>query len=330
MAFNALVVERDAEGRTRAGVRRLDDDDLPEGEVTVAVDYSTVNYKDGLCIGPGAGLVRRYPHVPGIDFAGRVQASSDPRWRPGDPVVLTGWRVGEAHWGGYSQRARVKADWLVPLPDGLTARQAMAIGTAGLTAMLAVMTLEEHGMTPARGPVLVTGAAGGVGSVAVAVLAQLGYEVAALTGRPESEDYLRGLGAARIVPRAELAEPGSRPLESETWAGCVDAVGGPVLARVTKQLKYRCAAAAVGNAGGVDVPLSIIPFLLRGVSLLGIDSVMQPYAARVRAWGRLVRDLDLGKLDAMARPATLADLPELGAAILKGEVRGRVVVDVNA
>jgi acrylyl-CoA reductase (NADPH) len=330
MAFNALVVERDAEGRTRAGVRRLDDDDLPEGEVTVAVDYSTVNYKDGLCIGPGAGLVRRYPHVPGIDFAGRVLESSDPRWRPDDPVVLTGWRVGEAHWGGYSQRARVKGDWLVPLPDGLTARQAMAIGTAGLTAMLAVMMLEEHGMTPARGPVLVTGAAGGVGSVAVAVLAQLGYEVAALTGRPESEDYLRGLGAARIVPRAELAEPGSRPLESETWAGCVDAVGGPVLARVTKQLKYRCAVAAVGNAGGVDVPLSIIPFLLRGVSLLGIDSVMQPYAARVRAWGRLVRDLDLGKLDAMVRPATLADLTELGAAILKGEVRGRVVVDVNA
>jgi acrylyl-CoA reductase (NADPH) len=330
MGFNALVVERDAEGRTRAGVRRLDDDDLPEGEVTVAVDYSTVNYKDGLCIGPGAGLVRRYPHVPGIDFAGRVQASSDPRYRPGDPVVLTGWRVGEAHWGGYSQRARVKADWLVPLPDGLTARQAMAIGTAGLTAMLAVMTLEEHGMTPARGPVLVTGAAGGVGSVAVTVLAKLGYEVAALTGRPESEDYLRGLGAARIVARGELAEPSPRPLESETWAGCVDAVGGPVLARVTKQLKYRCAVAAVGNAGGVDVPLSIIPFLLRGVSLLGIDSVMQPYAARVRAWGRLVRDLDLGKLDAMAHPATLADLPALGAAILKGEVRGRVVVDVNA
>jgi acrylyl-CoA reductase (NADPH) len=330
MQFNALVVERDGEGRTRAAVRRLRPDDLPEGEVTVAVDFSTVNYKDGLCIGPGAGLVRRYPHVPGIDFAGRVETSSDPRYKPGDPVVLTGWRVGEAHWGGYSQRARVKADWLVPLPEGLTARQAMAIGTAGLTAMLAVMTLEQHGLAPARGPVLVTGAAGGVGSVAVAVLARLGYEVAAATGRPETDDYLRGLGASRIVPRAELAEPAARPLESETWAGCVDAVGGAVLARALKQLKYRCSAAAVGNAGGVDVPLSIIPFLLRGVNLLGIDSVMQPYENRVRAWARLVRDLDLGKLEAMVRPATLADLPELGAEILKGQVRGRVVVDVNA
>ena len=201
MDFNALVVDRDADGRTEASVRRLALDDLPEGEVTVAVDYSTVNYKDGLCIGPGGGLVRRYPHVPGVDFAGRVETSSDPRYRPGDAVVLTGWRVGEAHWGGYAQRARVKADWLVPLPEGLTARQAMAIGTAGFTAMLAVMALEEHGLAPARGPVLVTGAAGGVGSVAVALLARLGYEVAAVTGRAETGDYLRGLGASRIVPR---------------------------------------------------------------------------------------------------------------------------------
>jgi acrylyl-CoA reductase (NADPH) len=330
MDFNALVVDRDADARTRAAVRRLGLDDLPDGEVTVAVEFSTVNYKDGLCIGPGAGLVRRYPHVPGIDFAGRVEASSDPRYHPGDAVVLTGWRVGEAHWGGYAQRARVKADWLVPLPEGLTARQAMAIGTAGFTAMLAVMALEDHGLTPARGPVLVTGAAGGVGSVAVAVLAKLGYEVAALTGRPDTEDYLRGLGASRIVPRAELAEPAARPLESETWAGCVDAVAGPVLARALRQLKYRCAAAAVGNAGGAEVPLSVIPFLLRGVSLLGIDSVMQPYEKRVLAWRRLVRDLDLAMLEAMVRPANLAELPELGAAILKGQVRGRVVVDVNA
>jgi acrylyl-CoA reductase (NADPH) len=330
MTVRAVVVDRDGEGRTHAAVRELSLDDLPDSEVTVAVDWTTVNYKDGLCLGPGAGLVRRYPHVPGIDFAGRVEASSDPRYRPGDQVVLTGWRVGEAHWGGYAQKARVKADWLVPLPEGLTLRQAMAIGTAGLTAMLAVMALEEHGLAPGRGPVLVTGAAGGVGSVAVALLARAGHEVAAVTGRPDSEPYLRELGAGRIVARAELAEAIARPLESETWAACVDAVGGPMLSRVLKQLKYRCAAAAVGNAGGVDVPLSIIPFLLRGVSLLGIDSVMQPYAARVRAWGRLVRDLDLGKLDAMARPATLADLPELGAAILKGEVRGRVVVDVNA
>ncbi len=329
MSFNAVVVERDPDGRTHAGVRAIGLDDLPEGEVTVAVAYSTLNYKDGLCLGPGAGLVRKYPHVPGVDFSGRVEASSDPRYRPGDPVVLTGWRVGEAHWGGYAEKARVKADWLVPLPQGLTLRQAMAIGTAGFTAMLAIMALEEHGLTPARGPVLVTGAAGGVGSVAVAVLARLGYEVAALSGRPEAEDYLRGLGAARIVPRAELADPVARALELETWAASIDAVGGAVLSRVTKQLKYRSAVAAVGNAGGAEVPLSIIPFLLRGISLLGIDSVLQPFEHRQRAWARLVRDLDLTKLEAMVRPAALADLPELGAAILKGQVRGRVVVEIG-
>ena len=213
MGFRAIVVERDAEKRTHAAVRELELGDLPEGEVTVAVEYSTLNYKDGLCLGPGAGLVRKYPHVPGIDFAGRVEASEDPRYRPGDPVVLTGWRVGEAHWGGYAGKARVKADWLVPLPEGLTLRQAMAIGTAGLTAMLAVMALEGHGLRPGHGPVLVTGAAGGVGSVAVAVLARLGHEVAAVTGRPESEGYLRRLGAARIVPREELAGPAERALE---------------------------------------------------------------------------------------------------------------------
>ena len=288
-----------------------------------------MNYKDGLCLGPGAGLVRKYPHVPGIDFAGRVEASSDPRYRPGDPVILTGWRVGEAHWGGYAQKARVRADWLVPLPEGLTLRQAMAIGTAGFTAMLAVMALEEHGLRPGHGPVLVTGAAGGVGSVAVAVLARLGHEVAAVTGRPETEDYLRGLGATRLVPRAELAEETRRPLEAEIWAGCVDAVAGPVLARVLKQLKYRAAAAAVGNAGGADVPASIIPFLLRGISLIGIDSVLQPYERRVEAWARLVRDLDLDRLEAMIRPATLAEVPGLGEAILQGRVRGRVVVGVG-
>jgi acrylyl-CoA reductase (NADPH) len=328
MGFEALVVERDAEGRTHAGLRELTLDDLPPGEVTVAVTHSTLNYKDGLCLGPGAGLVRKYPHVPGVDFAGTVEESSDPRYRPGDRVVLTGWRVGEAHWGGYSRYARVKADWLVPLPEGLTPRQAMAIGTAGLTAMLAVIALEDHGLAPGHGPVLVTGAAGGVGSVAVAVLARLGHEVAASTGRAEAEAYLRELGASRIVPRAELAAPSPRALDSETWTGCVDAVGGPILAKVLKQLKYRCSAAAVGNAGGIEVPMTIIPFLLRGVNLLGIDSVMQPFAARQAAWARLVRDLDLGKLEAMIRPARLGDLPELGRAILKGEVQGRVVVDV--
>lgn len=327
--FNALVVEKDADGQTRAAVRQLDETQLPDAEVTVAVEYSTLNYKDGLCLGAGGGLVRAWPHVPGIDLAGVVAASSDPRYAPGDRVVLTGWRVGEAHWGGYAQKARVKADWLVPLPAGLTTRQAMAVGTAGLTAMLAVMALEDHGLTPARGEVLVTGAAGGVGSVAVALLAQRGYRVAAVTGRPETEGYLRGLGASRIVPRADLAETVKRPLESETWAGCIDAVGGAMLARVLGQMKYGASVAAVGLAGGAALPATVIPFLLRGVNLLGIDSVLRPYPDRVRAWDRIARDLPLDRLEAMVRPATLADLPALGEAILQGQVQGRVVVDVN-
>ena len=326
--FKALLVERDEAGATHASVQELDDARLPEGEVTVAVEYSTLNYKDGLCIGPGGGLVRSYPHVPGIDFAGTVEASEDDRYAPGDKVVLTGWRVGEAHWGGYATRARVKADWLVPLPQALSARDAMAVGTAGLTAMLAVMALEAHGLRTGQGPVLVTGAAGGVGSVATAILASLGHEVAAVTGRPETEDYLRDLGAASIVPRAELNETTKKPLESERWAGCVDAVGGAMLARVLGQLNYGASVAAVGPAGGTDLPAKVIPFLLRGVNLLGIDSVMQPYDNRVEAWERIARDLSMEKLRAMIRPARLGDLPDLGAEILKGQVRGRVVVDV--
>jgi acrylyl-CoA reductase (NADPH) len=329
--FKALVVEKDDEGNVHAAVRELDESALPEGDVTVAVEYSTVNYKDGLCMSPGGGgLVKSYPHVPGIDFAGTVEASSDPRYKPGDKVILTGWRVGEIWWGGYAQKARVKADWLVPLPDGLTTRQAMAVGTAGFTAMLAVIALEDHGLKPGNGPVLVTGAAGGVGSVATAILANLGHEVAAVTGRPEAEEYLRGLGASQIVPRAELSEPSKKPLERETWAGCVDAVGGVMLARVLAQLKYGCSAAAVGLAGGAKLETTVIPFLLRGVNLLGIDSVMRPYEDRVRAWERIARDLPMDKLEAMVQPAKLEDLPELGAKILKGQVRGRVVVDVNA
>ena len=328
--IRALVVEKDDEGKTSASVEEIDEARLPEGDVTVAVEYSTVNYKDGLCIGPGGGLVRTYPHVPGIDFAGTVETSSDERYKPGDKVVLTGWRVGEAWWGGYAQKARVKADWLVPLPDGLTPRQAMAVGTAGFTAMLAVMALEDHGLTPEKGEVLVTGAAGGVGSVATAILANLGYEVAAVTGRPETEEYLRGLGASRIVPREELNETVKRPLESETWAGCVDAVGGAMLARVLGQMKYGASVAAVGLAGGAGLPATVVPFLLRGVNLLGIDSVMRPYEDRVRAWGRIASDLPMDKLEAMVQPATLGDLPALGADILKGKVKGRVVVDVNA
>jgi acrylyl-CoA reductase (NADPH) len=329
--FKALVVERNDEGKTSASVKDLDLSDLPEAEVTVAVDYSTVNYKDGLCIGPGAGLVRNYPHVPGIDFAGTIETSSDDRYKAGDKVVLTGWRVGEAHWGGYAQKARVKADWLVPLPDGLTTRQAMAVGTAGLTAMLSVMALEDHGLEPGHGPVLVTGAAGGVGSVATAILAHLGYEVAAVTGRPETADYLISLGASRIVPREELTEVTRKPLEGETWAGCVDAVAGAMLGRVLKQMKYGTSVAAVGLAGGASIEGALItPFILRGVNLLGIDSVMQPYASRLRAWNRIARDLPMDKLEAMVLPATMSDLPRLGAEILKGQVRGRVVVDLNA
>lgn len=327
--FRALVMEKEGDAAV-AHLREMEEAALPAGDVTVAVEYSTLNYKDGLGLSPtGGGVVRTYPHVGGVDFSGTVEASDDARYKPGDKVVLTGWRVGEAHWGGYAQKARVKADWLVPLPAGLTTRQAMAVGTAGFTAMLAVMALEEHGLTPAKGEVLVTGAAGGVGSVAVAILARLGYPVAAVTGRPETGTYLSDLGATRIIPRAELAETVKRPLESETWAGCVDAVGGAMLARVLGQMKYGGSVAAVGLAGGAALPASVIPFLLRGVNLLGIDSVSVPFDRRVRAWGRVVTDLPMGKLEAMVRPAVLGDLPALGAAILKGEVQGRVVVDVN-
>ncbi len=328
--FNALIVNKDDEGKTSASVGQIGLDDLPEGDVVVAVDYSTVNYKDGLCIGPGGGLVRNYPHVPGIDFAGTVETSNDPRYAAGDKVVLTGWRVGEMHWGGYAQKARVKADWLVPLPSGLTTRQAMAVGTAGFTAMLAVMALQDHGMKPDQGPVLVTGAAGGVGSVATAILSHLGFEVAAVTGRPDTADYLKSLGATQIVARDEINETVKRPLETENWAGCVDAVGGPMLARVLGQMKYGASVAAVGLAGGANLPATVIPFLLRGVNLLGIDSVMQPYDNRLRAWERIATDLPMDKLEAMIHPATLGDLPKLGADILKGQVKGRVVVDVNA
>jgi acrylyl-CoA reductase (NADPH) len=328
--FRALLLERNAEGIAQARVREVDDAELPEGEVTVAVAWSSLNYKDGLCLSPsGGGLVRSYPHVPGIDLAGTVEHSTDPRFAAGDPVVLTGWRVGEVRWGGYAQRARVRADWLVPLPAGLTLRQAMAVGTAGLSAMFALRALEDHGLRPGAGEVLVTGAAGGVGSTAVALLAARGYSVTAVTGRPEAEGWLRGLGAARIVARAELAETVKRPLESETWAGCIDAVGGAMLARVLGQMRYGTSVAAVGNAGGLVVPASILPFLLRGVSLLGIDSVMRPIPDRIAAWAAIARDLPVAKIEAMTRSAPLSELPELGAAILRGEVRGRVVIDPN-
>ena len=331
MTFNALLVEKGADGAVTASVQELDDSRLPEGDVTVAVEYSTLNYKDGLCMAGQGGLVRAFPHVPGVDFSGTVEASDDPRYRPGDRVVLTGWRVGEVWWGGYATRARVRADWLVPLPEQLSTRQAMAIGTAGLTSMFAVIALEKAGLSPLKGEVLVTGAAGGVGSVAVALLARLGYSVAAVTGRPEAAGYLKDLGAEIIVDRAELAEATAKPLESERWAGAVDAVGGDMLARVLKQTKYDGAVAAVGLAAGAVVPsFTVVPFLLRGVSLIGIDSVMRPYNQRVDAWNRIAADLPMDRLEAMATDYRLSDLPDLGRRILAGQVKGRAVIDVNA
>jgi acrylyl-CoA reductase (NADPH) len=328
--FRALVLREREVGKVASTIEDLAEDALPPGDVTVAVQYSTLNYKDGLILQGLGRLVRKYPHVPGIDFAGTVETSASPEFKPGDPVLLTGWRVGELHWGGYAQKARAKAGQLVRLPDGLSAKRAMAIGTAGFTAMLAVMALEDHGLSPDKGDVLVTGAAGGVGSVAVAVLAKLGYRVAASTGRAETHDYLRGLGAAEIVDRATLAQPPAKPLEAERWAGAVDAVGSITLATILTQLKYGGSVAACGLAGGNDLPTTVIPFLLRGVNLLGIDSVMAPVERRRKAWERLVRDLPMDKLDAMIETVPLADLPGLAPKILKGGIRGRVVVDVNA
>ena len=330
MPFKALVVRKSDDGAISQAIETLDEAQLPaDGDVTIDVTHSTLNYKDGLCVNGQGGLVRNFPHVPGIDFAGTVSASTDGRYKAGDQVVLTGWRVGEAWWGGYAEKAKVKADWLVPLPDGLTPKQAMAVGTAGFTSMLAVMALEAHGLKPGDGEVLVTGAAGGVGSVATAILAKLGYEVAAVTGRPEQTDYLKSLGATRIVARDEINTPSGRPLDKEAWAGCVDAVGGSMLATLLPQMKYGASVAAVGLAGGPKLETTVIPFLLRGVNLLGIDSVMQPYDNRVAAWKRIATDLPMDKLDAMVQPAKLDDLPGLGRDILKGQVKGRVVVEIG-
>jgi acrylyl-CoA reductase (NADPH) len=330
MTFRALLIEKAEDGSLSQTVQELDDSRLPAGDVTVKVEYSTLNYKDGLCMHGQGGLVRAYPHIPGIDFSGVVEQSGDPRYHPGDRVVLTGWRVGEAWWGGYATRARVKADWLVKLPDAISTRLAMAIGTAGLTSMLAVIALEKAGLTPDKGEVLVMGAAGGVGSVAVAILAKLGYSVAGVTGRPEAADYLRSLGATTILDRSELTGPSSKPLEAERWAAAVDAVGGEMLAHVLKQMKYNGSVAAIGLAGGAVVPgFTVIPLLLRGVNLLGIDSVMRPYADRVEAWNRLVTDLPRDKLESMISEHGLAEMPALGASILKGGVKGRVVVNTS-
>ncbi len=325
--FKAILLEEN-DGKVSAELTELDEAQLPEGDVTVDVEYSTLNYKDGMVLNGLGRLVRNYPHVPGVDFAGSVADSSHPDFKAGDKVVLTGWRVGEMHWGGYAEKARVKGDWLVPLPEGLSTKRAMGIGTAGFTAMLAVMALEAHGLDPAEGEVLVTGAAGGVGSVAVAILHKLGYQVAASTGRPETHDYLKDLGATTLIDRAEIAEPSGRPLDKERWQGCVDSVGGATLAAVLPQIAYRGSVAAVGLAAGPKLETTVLPFLLRGVNLLGIDSVLCPLAERKTAWERLVRDLPMDKLDGMINEAKLADLLTLGNDILKGKVRGRVVVDV--
>jgi acrylyl-CoA reductase (NADPH) len=327
-SFHALVLHEEG-GKVVPRLETVDEARLPPGEVTVAVEYSTLNYKDGMILEGQGRLVRAYPHVPGVDFAGTVLRSDSPEFRPGDPVILTGWRVGEVQWGGYAERARVKAAYLVRRPDGLSARQAMAIGTAGFTAMLAVIALERHGLTPDAGEVLVTGAAGGVGSVAVSLLSALGYRVAASTGRPELRDYLEGLGAAELIDRAALAAKPARPLDRERWAGAVDAVGGATLATVLTQLKYRGSVAACGLAGGSDLPATVLPFLLRGVNLLGIDSVMCPRDERIEAWDRLARDLPFDKLEAATQTVPLAEVPALAPRILKGEVRGRVVIDID-
>jgi acrylyl-CoA reductase (NADPH) len=327
MPFRALVLHEEG-GKVVPRLEQIDEERLPPGDVTVRVEYSTLNYKDGMILEGQGRLVRQYPHVPGIDFAGTVERSDSPEFKPGDPVILTGWRVGEVHWGGYAGKAQVKAEWLVRRPERLSARQTMAIGTAGFTAMLAVIALERHGLAPDAGEVLVTGAAGGVGSIAVSILSKLGYKVAASTGRPELRDYLQGLGAAELIERCALAEKPARPLDRERWAGAVDAVGGNTLATILTQLKYRASVAACGLAGGSDLPATVIPFLLRGVNLLGIDSVMCPRDERIEAWGRLARDLPLDRLDQLTQIVPLADVAALAPRILKGEVRGRVVIDL--
>ncbi|HEY1260610.1 MAG TPA: MDR family oxidoreductase [Stellaceae bacterium] len=326
--FRALVLHEEG-GKVVPRIEAVDEAELPPGEVTVAVEYSTLNYKDGLILQGIGRLVRTYPHVPGIDFAGTVAHSQSPEFKPGDPVVLTGWRVGEVQWGGFAEKARVKASYLVHRPDGLSAREAMAIGTAGFTAMLAAMALERHGLTPGTGDVLVTGAAGGVGSVATALLAAQGHRVVASTGRPELRDYLTGLGAAELIERAALAAKPERPLDRERWAGAVDTVGGTTLARILTQLRYRASVAACGLAGGSDLPASVIPFLLRGVNLLGIDSVMCPPLERNEAWRRLARELPRQRLAALAETVPLSALPALAPKILAGGVRGRLVVDIS-
>ncbi len=325
--FQAIVI-RKTDGGQDIGLESFDEHDLMDGDVTVRPEWSTVNYKDGLAITGKAPVVRRFPMIPGIDLAGTVEVSTHPDWKPGDQVILNGWGVGETHLGACAAKARLKGDWLVRLPAGMSARDAMAIGTAGYTAMLAVMALEHHGLKPAAGPVLVTGAAGGVGSVAVALLAKLGFQVTTSTGRPEEADYLKRLGASEIIDRKELAGP-PRPLAKERFAGAIDVVGSNTLANVLSMIRYRGAVAACGLAGGMDLPASVAPFILRGVSLLGIDSVMRPLADRRAAWGRLAADLDRTKLVEMTSEIDLPAVIAAGREIVEGRVRGRIVVKIG-
>jgi len=326
--FPALVLT-EADGKVSGEIKELAVSDLPDGDVTVRVEYSDINYKDGLILNGLGRLVRDYPHVPGIDFSGTVEESHHARYGPGDKVVLTGWRVGEQHWGGLAGKARVNGDWLVPLPKRIDTRQAMAVGTAGFTAMLCVLALQDHGVTPDSGTVIVTGAAGGVGSVAVAILAKLGYQVAAVTGRAETHDYLKSLGASEIVAREALSEPSGKPMESAAWAGAVDTVGGATLSRLIGQMGYRAPIAACGNAGGIALETNVLPFILRGVKLLGIDSVMVPYEERLRVWERIGHDLPMDRLEAMIEEIGLDRAMQAGARILEGQVRGRTVVKLS-
>lgn len=325
--FKAILVSRDAEKKQSVNVTDLTEADLMEGDVTVAIEATTVNYKDGLAITGKAPVIRHWPLVPGIDFAGTVVSSSHPDWRTGDKVILNGWGVGETHFGAYAGRARVKGDWLVPLPQGISPHDAMAVGTAGYTAMLCVMALERHGILPDRGPVVVTGAAGGVGSVAVSILSSLGYHVIASTGRNAESPFLIDLGAAEVISRDELAQPAKR-LAKERWAGGIDAVGSHTLANVLSMTSYGGAVAACGLAGGMDLPTSVAPFILRGVSLLGIDSVMAPKAVRLEAWRRIGTDLDLRKLTSLSSTIGFDGIVDAARDIVDGKIRGRVVVDM--
>lgn len=326
MSFRALVTTKQDDGSIASSVQMLDDAQLPQGNVEVDIDWAGLNYKDGLCLTGAGNLVRAYPHIAGIDFAGTVRSSDDIRYSVGQAVVLTGWRVGETHWGGYAERARVNGDWLVPLPAGLSTRDAMVVGTAGLTAMLAIDRLERAGLTPEIGEVLVTGASGGVGSIATAILARLGYQVAALSGRPQHADMLKSLGASTILDRSEFLDQPDKPLEPARWAAAIDNVGCQVLSKLLRQIKYGGAVASIGNAGGIRLDTNVLPFILRGISLVGIDSVMQPYAARVAAWQRIAASFDISAYSNMVRDIGLEELPAAAEEILAGAVRGRVLV----